>query len=112
MILACIVYIDLSRQYLDFHHNVFLDSGIVQWIFFTFIYERFFEDKVRQFVDLCSMSNISVFIMAHAQYGHYIHGRSVHGKADTNMKEMFEMMKKEEVCINVKTELQIKIILR
>ena len=72
-------------------------SGIVQWIFFTFIYERFFEDKVRQFVDLCSMSNISVFIMAHAQYGHYIHGRSVHGKADTNMREMFEMMKKEEV---------------
>ena len=72
-------------------------AGIVQWIFFTFIYERFFEDKVRQFVDLCSMSNISVFIMANAQYGHYIHGRSVHGKADTNMREMFEMMKKEEV---------------
>ena len=74
-----------------------LISGIVQWIFFTFIYERFFEDKVRQFVDLCSMSNISVFVMAHAKYGHYIHGRSVHGKADTNMREMFEMMKKEEV---------------
>ena len=43
------------------------------------------------------MSNISVFVMAHARYGHYIHGRSVHGKADTNMREMFEMMKKEEV---------------
>ena len=38
-----------------------------------------------------------MFVMAHAQYGHYIHGRSVHGKSDTNMKEMFEMMKKEEV---------------
>ena len=38
-----------------------------------------------------------MFVMAHAQYGHYIHGRSVHGKADTNMREMFEMMKKEEV---------------
>lgn len=43
------------------------------------------------------MSNISVFIMSHTQYGHYIHGRSVHGKADTNMREMFEFMKKEEV---------------
>lgn len=61
-------------------------------------YERFFEDKVRDFVDLCSMANISVFIMHQAQYGYYIHGRSVYGKADTNMKEMFEMMKKEEVC--------------
>ncbi|XP_053401621.1 meckelin-like isoform X2 [Mercenaria mercenaria] len=75
---------------------VYVVIGVLQWIFFTFIYERFFEDKVRQFVDLCSMSNISVFVMAHAQYGHYIHGRSVHGKADTNMKEMAELMKKEE----------------
>ena len=55
------------------------------------------EDKIQQFVDLCSMSNISVFIMANAQYGYYIHGRSVHGKADTNMSEMAEMMKREEV---------------
>ena len=47
------------------------------------------------------MSNISVFIMANAQYGHYIHGRSVHGKADTNMREMFEMMKKEEVTASL-----------
>ena len=47
------------------------------------------------------MANISVFIMHHAQYGYYIHGRSVYGKADTNMKEMFEMMKKEEVHIPV-----------
>lgn len=40
--------------------------------------------------------------MHQAQYGYYIHGRSVYGKADTNMKEMFEMMKKEEVCHKLK----------
>lgn len=81
-------------------HVIYIFTGIAQWIFFSFIYERFFEDKVRQFVDLCSMSNISVFIMANAQYGHYIHGRSVHGRADANMKEMFEMMSKETVrCV-------------
>jgi meckelin len=72
-------------------------SAIVQWIFFTLFYERFVEDKVRQFVDLCSMSNISVFVMAHAQFGYYIHGKSVHGKADTNMGDMFDMMRREEV---------------
>ena len=38
-----------------------------------------------------------MFIMSHAQFGYYVHGRSVHGKADTNMREMFELMKKEEV---------------
>ncbi|XP_064610907.1 meckelin-like [Liolophura sinensis] len=75
---------------------IYLLVALVQWIFFTFIYERFIEDKVRQFVDLCSMSNISVFIMAHAQYGFYIHGRSVHGKADTDMRDMHEMLKREE----------------
>ncbi|KAK6185155.1 hypothetical protein SNE40_007450 [Patella caerulea] len=75
---------------------VYLLVAVVQYIFFTFIYERFIEDKVRQFVDLCSMSNISVFIMSNARYGYYIHGRSVHGRADTNMKEMYDMMKKEE----------------
>ncbi|XP_076448752.1 meckelin-like [Babylonia areolata] len=75
---------------------VYIIVAVVQWVFFTFIYERFVEDKVQQFVDLCSMSNVSVFVMAHAQFGYYIHGRSVHGKADTNMKEMAEMMKREE----------------
>ena len=74
-------------------------SAIVQWIFFTFIYERFISDKVRDFVDLCAMSNISVFIMQHAQYGYYIHGRSVHGRADTDMREMCEMIKREEVSV-------------
>ncbi|XP_067651968.1 meckelin-like [Haliotis asinina] len=75
---------------------VYLLVAITQWLFYVFIYERFIEDPVRQFVDLCSMSNVSLFIMANAAYGYYIHGRSVHGKADTDMKEMHQMMKREE----------------
>ncbi len=83
----------------EIHSMVFLLllSAIVQWIFFTFIYERFIEDKVRQYVDLCSMSNISVFILETGQYGYYIHGRSVHGCADTGMREMHENLRREEV---------------
>ncbi|ESO89760.1 hypothetical protein LOTGIDRAFT_192673 [Lottia gigantea] len=75
---------------------IYILVAIVQYIFFSFIYERFVEDKVQQFVDLCSMSNISVFIMSNARFGYYIHGRSVHGRSDTNMREMYDMMKKEE----------------
>lgn len=56
---------------------------------------------MQQFVDLCSMSNISVFIMSNAQFGFYIHGRSVHGKADADMQEICEMMKREEVRQNI-----------
>ena len=73
--------------------------GVVQWLFFTFIYERFFEDKVRQYVDLCSLSNISVFILNHDTFGYYIHGRSVHGCADTGLREMAENLRREEVFV-------------
>lgn len=32
-----------------------------QIVFFGVFYERFIEDKIRQFVDLCCMSNVSTF---------------------------------------------------
>ncbi len=75
----------------------FYITAVVQWVFYTFIYERFIEDKVRNYVDLCSMSNVSVFILEDFQFGYYIHGRSVHGRSDTDMKEMHENLKREEV---------------
>ncbi|XP_064640211.1 meckelin-like isoform X2 [Lineus longissimus] len=76
--------------------SVYVLTGVVQYAFFAFFYERFIEDKVQQYVDLCSVSNVSVFIMANSQYGYYIHGRSVHGTADTGMKEMYEALQREE----------------
>ena len=61
------------------------------------IYERFFEHKIRQFVDLCSVSNVSVFIMTRKLFGFYVHGRSVHGHADTNLRGMNINLHKEQV---------------
>ncbi|XP_072459653.1 meckelin isoform X2 [Notamacropus eugenii] len=69
--------------------------GIIQVVFFTVFYERFVEDKIRRFVDLCSISNISVFVLSHKCFGYYIHGRSVHGHADTDMEEMNINLKRE-----------------
>uniref|UniRef100_A0A8I3VWS4 Transmembrane protein 67 n=1 Tax=Callithrix jacchus TaxID=9483 RepID=A0A8I3VWS4_CALJA len=74
---------------------LWLAIGIIQIMFFAVFYERFIEDKIRQFVDLCSMSNISVFLLSHKCFGYYIHGRSVHGHADTNMEEMNMNLKRE-----------------
>lgn len=96
-------------------------SMSLQVIFFTVFYEHFVEDKIRQFVDLCSVCNvssnafffiifcllyfnlmgsvqISVLVFSHRCFGYYIHGRSVHGHADTNMEEMNNNMKRESVC--------------
>ena len=75
---------------------IYIVIDALQWFFFAFIYERFIGDSLGDFVDLCSMSNVSIFIMENTQYGYYIHGRSVHGRADTNMKEMNEQLKREE----------------
>ncbi|XP_053323888.1 meckelin [Spea bombifrons] len=75
--------------------TLWLVIAFLQVVFFSVFYERFIEDKIRQFVDLCSMSNISVFILSHRCYGYYIHGRSVHGHADTSMEEMNMNLKRE-----------------
>uniref|UniRef100_A0A4W2HDR0 Transmembrane protein 67 n=1 Tax=Bos indicus x Bos taurus TaxID=30522 RepID=A0A4W2HDR0_BOBOX len=74
---------------------LWLVIGLIQIVFFAVFYERFIEDKIRQFVDLCCMSNISVFLLSHRCFGYYIHGRSVHGHADTNMEEMNMNLKRE-----------------
>uniref|UniRef100_A0A3B3XH50 Transmembrane protein 67 n=1 Tax=Poecilia mexicana TaxID=48701 RepID=A0A3B3XH50_9TELE len=70
----------------------------LQVIFFTVFYEHFVKDKIRQFVDLCSVSNISVLLFSNRCFGYYIHGRSVHGHADTNMEEMSNNLKRESLC--------------
>ncbi|KFP71627.1 Meckelin, partial [Acanthisitta chloris] len=74
---------------------LWLTIAALQVIFFSVVYERFVEDKISQFVDLCCVSNISVFVLSHNCFGHYIHGRSVHGHADTNMEEMNMNLKRE-----------------
>ena len=71
-------------------------AGFVQWVFMSLIYERFFQHQIQQFVDLCSISNVSVFILETEFYGYYIHGRSVHGRADTGLREMHENFVREE----------------
>ncbi|KAK9513759.1 hypothetical protein VZT92_027267 [Zoarces viviparus] len=75
--------------------TLWLCIGLLQVIFFTVFHEHFVEDKIRQFVDLCSISNISVLLLSHRCFGYYIHGRSVHGHADTNMEEMNNNLNRE-----------------
>ncbi|XP_077577450.1 meckelin-like isoform X4 [Stigmatopora nigra] len=62
---------------------------------FTSFYEICVYDKFLQFVDLCSVSNISVLLLPQKCFGYYIHGRSVHGHADTNMEEMNKNLRRE-----------------
>ena len=70
--------------------------ALTQWILFGFIFERFIGDAIGDFIDFCSMSNISIFVISRLHFGYYIHGRSVHGRADTSLHELYEQFQREE----------------
>lgn len=91
----------------------------IQRAFNFLIYERYILNSIQQFIDICSMSNISMFIFAIDSYGYYIHGRwekypysdfhrieiknyiffwhcrSTHGFADTDMCTMLQQLRRE-----------------
>lgn len=45
-----------------------------------------------------------MLLLSHRCFGYYIHGRSVHGHADTNMEEMNINLKREAVCSHRETD--------
>jgi meckelin len=68
-------------------------------VFRYLIYDRFYRDRLLQYVDILSVSNISLIIMDEKNHGYYLHGRSVHTAADTGVLELNENLRKEEVYI-------------
>jgi meckelin len=82
----------MSRFAVDFSFYVLI--ALAQWLVQVFLVEKI-ADPFRNFMDLCSMANISVLAMPYPLRGYYIHGRSVHGMADTDMHEMNRFLKRE-----------------
>ncbi|PNF39238.1 hypothetical protein B7P43_G17631 [Cryptotermes secundus] len=69
---------------------------LLQRLFMVLVYERYIKNSIQDFVDICSLANISVFILALENYGFYIHGRSAHGFADTDMQTIMRQLQREE----------------
>jgi len=44
--------------------------------------------SVQDFVDLCSISNVSIFILDETLHGYYIHGKTPGGTAEVNAEEL------------------------
>lgn len=55
------------------------------------------QDKLTQFVDLASITNVSTLALDSKLHGYYIHGRSPHGFADVDMKALITNLKKVSV---------------
>jgi meckelin len=77
---------------------LYFTVGLGQWILHA-LRSRFVEDKLGQFADMCSVCNVSVFLLRDALFGYYIHGRSVHGTAEVDMWGMRENLRKEEAAM-------------
>nr|CAD7394278.1 unnamed protein product [Timema cristinae] len=75
---------------------VYMTVYLFQWLLMVGIYERYIKNGIQDFVDVCSLANISVFILSLENYGFYIHGRSPHGFADTDMQTMIGQLQREE----------------
>ncbi|KAG5475237.1 hypothetical protein LSCM1_03348 [Leishmania martiniquensis] len=62
--------------------------ALVMYLLEYQIYYRFIVvHPLQAFVDLCSVSNISIIILLEQQWGFYIHGESIHAHADVSMEE-------------------------
>lgn len=48
-----------------------------------------------QFIDIMALSNISLLLFDEKCHGYYIHGKSVHSTADTNLEELNNCLQKE-----------------
>lgn len=70
--------------------------ALVQWLARWAIWDRFVQDRIWQFVDLLAVTNISCLLLQEQNYGYYLHGRSVHEHADTDMLQVNRNLKREE----------------
>ena len=87
---------------------IWLAVALVQSLFWVGVYSGLVEDKLVQFTDVCSISNISVFVMSHTNFGYYIHGKSPHGAADTDMAGLLGQLQREADDLTGHRGLQVR----
>jgi len=65
-----------------------------QMFFRWSIYGRYYKNRMLQFIDLLNLSNISMIIFDENYHGYYVHGRSVHPYADTDIIDISHNLSK------------------
>lgn len=91
--------VEMDKEYFilrfAFYSFVWLLLILFQFLMSKFVLWRIFGDPFLNFIDLCSTSNISVFIRTCSYQGYYIHGKSPHLSADQDMKKLSSNLRKE-----------------
>ncbi|XP_075145262.1 meckelin isoform X2 [Haematobia irritans] len=85
---------DITLQ-IFFISMVYLTIYVSQYVIKSLIAPRIWENPIRKYTEHCSLANISVFALVEPSYGYYIHGRSPHGFADSDMATMLMQLQRE-----------------
>jgi len=80
--------------------------AVIQYFVYIIFYQRLIANKILNFIDLCSVSNISIFILDLNHHGYYIHSRSPHGITDVNIKDMLMNFHREKTQMSGRRGLQ------
>ena len=71
-------------------------AAVIQWIWRYVVHERFIgESCATKFVDLCTVCNISVFIMTENHKGYYLHCKSPYQRAECTMDDLLKNLDRE-----------------
>ena len=88
----------LVNPIISFANSVFLWIFVisVQWGWRFIIYERYYKDSASQrFIDLATLSKISLFIMDEEYHGYYLHCQSPFEFSDCSFEELENQMGRE-----------------
>jgi len=69
-------------------------AGVAQYVLRRII-QLWVPTPSTEFLDLCSVANVSVLILQESLRGYYIHGQSPLGKADTTLQELIKFLEEE-----------------
>ncbi len=76
--------------------TLWISIALAQYLYYRLFHFRFVKNPLWLFVDLCSLSNISLLLLSEDCFGYYIHGQSPHPHADADFRELYEYLKNEK----------------
>lgn len=89
---------------LQFANNVFwfLVVAGIQLVYTVALGERYIhENPTSAFIDVCTVSKVSVLILDHKYHGYYIHANAPHEQADGDMRELAEHLFEEAAAMRL-----------
>ena len=70
-------------------------AGICQYTFRRILVSYWVPTQKTEFLDLCSVANVSVLILQDSLRGYYVHGQSPLGVADTTLHQLIQFLEEE-----------------